>query len=492
MIDESLKDKINANDQKIKSLFKIKKKSKDNNNKNTKYINHPKKNSKISILSKHNTTNIYLPKEQKNYSFLNNKENQKNLINLDLNPKLTENTIKNITLNNDSLHSITKSSAKNYLFQQNYKPKIKMKYKELECFINKKQSNKSIQKKIKKKSKSVNKNIETNNRNIQTSQSNLTKIKCSTSANIPLRKKFCKSFDFNLTYERFIENETKKNEKLKKIKKRREKFENRIHPHQPRINQKSKSLTKSITDDFLVRLEKYKKEQIEKEEILKNNILKDEEDKINKHNYMFIHKKLKKRGLNDSVDKIYNDKIITESVNKLLDWDKKRKEKIEKKIKKLEIIEKFSHIPKINKSKNSNNKDKIIKRIFDRLYDKNKYIFEFKKELLTQESTPKFQSLLNKAKSQSNVSFSLNNIIPSITEKCNKNEDDEKSFNYQDTNITNNEEEIKIENNTDRTMFNKKINNKEDNSIPQKRKNLIVVIRKIKSHIDNANHNKFK
>ena len=62
--------------------------------------------------------------------------------------------------------------------------------------------------------------------------------------------------------------------------KNEEKFENRIHPHQPRINQKSKNLTKSITDNFLARLEKYKKEQIEKEEELKQNILKDEKQNL--------------------------------------------------------------------------------------------------------------------------------------------------------------------------------------------------------------------
>lgn len=479
MIEQSLKDKIIANDQKIKSLFKLKKNPKKNPN------NNPKKNPKISFLSRHNITNIYLPKDKENAnSFLNNKENQKNLINLDLSQKLNEKSIINITLNNDPIHSIIKPSIQNNSkILQSYKPKIK--FRELECFINIKQTNNDIPKKAKKKSKSVTKSERTF-RNIE--KSKLTKLKFINSANFPIRKKFCKSFDFNLTYERFIENEEKKNERIKKIKKRREKFENRIHPHQPRINQKSKNLTKSITDNFLARLEKYKKEQIEKEEELKQNILKDEKEKLNKSNFLLIHKKTKKKRLNDSTDKIYNDKTITESVNKLLDWEKKRKEKIQNKIKSLDIIEKNSHIPTINKPK----KDKIIKKIFDRLYDKNKYIFEFKKELLTQGSTPKFKSLLNKTKSQPNVSYKLNNIIPSVEQKDIINGDEENSINYKNRTIINNEEEIKIENNTDRTMFKKKFNNKIETSIPQKRKNLIVVIRKIKSHIENDNHKKLK
>jgi len=81
---------------------------------------------------------------------------------------------------------------------------------------------------------------------------------------------------------------------------------------------------------------------------------------------------------------------------------KKRKEKIENEIKKQDLIEKNGYISKINNSKNIpkpnlNEKD-IVKRIFDRLYYSNKKIIRFKKEI-KEESTPKFTSKLNKAKS---------------------------------------------------------------------------------------------
>ena len=49
-------------------------------------------------------------------------------------------------------------------------------------------------------------------------------------------------------------------------------------------------MTKSITDDFLIRLEKYQKKQIEREELLRKIILKDELEKINKTNFLMIQK----------------------------------------------------------------------------------------------------------------------------------------------------------------------------------------------------------
>ena len=106
------------------------------------------------------------------------------------------------------------------------------------------------------------------------------------------------------------------------------------------LEKKERNLTKSITDNFLVRLEKYKKEQIEREKNLKKIILKNEEDKINKNNYLIITKKINKKRMNNSFDKINNSEVITKSINKLFDWDKKRKEKIQKEIKKQALIEK--------------------------------------------------------------------------------------------------------------------------------------------------------
>ena len=478
MIEESLQNKISENEQKIKLLIRLSKKS---NTKISQKINPLEKKSKMGLMSKVQANNLDISKENKKInSFILNKENNKNLSNIVFYPILkSSNNIEtnlNNVVNNDKSNSSNKSAFKKSN-KQNIS-KIKKKYKKLERFINKKHPNISSSigetKKVKNTSKSLSNKAETIQRNILKSKSYL--------YNLEYSKKFSKSFDFNLTYERFIENESKKNEKISKIKKKREKFEKKIFPHQPKINQNSKNLTKFMTDNFLMRLEKYKKEKIEKEELLKRRILKDEEEKINKNNYLILHQKLNRKRINDSFDKINNYKEIAQSVNKLFDWNKKRKEKIEKEIIKQDVFEKSLHIPKINKSK-FHKDNKIIKKIYDRLYNKNKYIFEFKKNLLTQESTPKFNSLLNKTKSQSNICNYLKQIPSNDNSK-----DNEKINGTNDSLEIHNYEEFKILNKTDRTIFNKEIKNKNE-PFPKEinPKSLIIVIRKIKSQIDIAN-----
>ena len=592
MIDQSLKEKISENEEKVKKLLKFKTGLK---NKKSNKINKEMKKGNIYTKSKINK----LPKNvslKKVNSFKENKENQKNYINLELTPIIKSNlNSTNNTITNSKLDSFIKPKTKNPVIksyynnkkslekENKYKPKIKIKYKELDSFINIKKSN-SIKnnnnnskekitksdnkiinnkiKKIKNRANSISNSIDSeayisNPKIIKSSLikknsfyfNNIDTLSTSTSR-IPLPRKISsnssKSFDFNLTYERFIENESKKNERISKIKKKREKFENKLYPHQPRINQKSKSMTKSITDDFLIRLEKYQKKQIEREELLRKSILKDEFEKINKTNFLMIQKKLKKKNSNVSMDKTYNNKTIIESINKLLDWEKKRKEKIENEIKKQDLIEKNGHIPKINKSKIIPNEKDIIKRIFDRLYYSNKRIIGFKKEI-KEESTPKFTVKLSKTKSQPNIFYNLKKIISypneienenkngNKKEKCNININIEENINnikiekFDDIddddliiknkeikrdNISNNDymnddainkkelnnelnEEIKETKNNDRKIYenelknenktkkneNDDIKNKESN----KQKNIIVVIRKNKSKVDIKN-----
>ena len=490
MIDDSLKEKITANEQKLKSLFNLKK----NKIKKTSNIkNPPKKIAQINLNSIDNTKNVNIKKEKIN-AFISSKENHKNLINLDLSRILNTNVNLNTKLiNYTKFNSFIKPTTNNNKEDKNIIKKPQKKFKGLESFINIK-PNKNLPKKN-KKLKNISKSQPNKTERTETTErTERTKRKNSISKSNNLdftissflqHKKLSKSFDFNLTYERFIENETKKNERILQLKKNREKFEKKIFPHKPQINEKSKKLYKSITDDFLIRLENDKKKRIKKDEILKKNILKDEEEKINKNNFLMKHKKLKKKRLNDSMDKIYNKKNITESLNKLFDWDKKRKEKIENEIKKQNLIEKNRHIPKINKTKIFK-KDKLIKKIFDRLYNQDKYIFEFKKQLLTQESTPKFYSILNKTKSQKKISYNMPKIISSNSNDNIKEKGEEKKVNME-TDLTINNNEIKTVNNTDRITFNK-YNNKNESSTKEKiSKNMIVVIRKIKSQKDILN-----
>ena len=565
MIDESLREKISENEEKVKKLFKFKTGTK---NKKSNKTNSKVKKGNIYKKSKINK----LPKNaslKKINSFKENKENQKNYINLELTPIIKSN-INSSTITYNKLDSYIKPKVKNPVVKSHYnnnkksfekenkyKPKIKIKYKELDSFININNSkakitttseNKIISNKIKKIKNRANSICNRTDREVikyslikkNSFFNNIDTLSTSTSR-ILLNQKISsnsnKSFDFNLTYERFIENESKKNERLSKIKKKREKFENKIYPHQPRINQKSKSITKSIKDGFLIRLEKYQKKQIEREELLRKSILKDEFEKVNKTNFLMIQKKLKKKNTNVSMDKTYNSKTITESINKLLDWEKKRKEKIENEIKKQDLIEKNGHIPKINKSKNipnPNEKD-IIKRIFDRLYYSNRRIIGFKKEIkeITEESTPKFTAKLSKTKSQPNIFCNLKKIIsyPNEIESENKNNyknENKKEKHNININIEENINNIKIEkfddiDDDDLIIKNKEINkdnisnnnymnddkinnNKELNSDRKiyenelkhendtlkkedsnKQKNIIVVIRKNKSKVDIKN-----
>lgn len=572
MIDQSLRDKISENEEKVKKLFKFK--TGLNRKKSNKINNEVKKGNiytkvKINKLSK----NASLKKID---SFKENKENQKNYINLELTPIIKSNLhSNNSTITSSKLDSFIKPKVKKPVLKSYYnkkslekenknknKPKIKFKYKELDSFINIKQSNnintskdklktlnnKSISnktKRIKNRANSISNIIDSgayiSNPKIKKSSlikknsfyfNNLDTLSTSTSR-IPMPHKMSsnsnKSFDFNLTYERFIENESKKNERISKIKKKREKFESKIYPHQPRINQKSKSITKSITDGFLTRLEKYQKKQIEREELLRKSILKDEFEKINKSNFLIIQKRLKKKNTNVSMDKTYNNKTISESINKLLDWEKKRKEKIENEIKKQDLIEKNGHIPKINKSKNNipNEKD-LTKRVCDRLYYSNKRIIGFKMEI-KEESTPKFTSKLSKTKSQPNIFYNLKKIIsyPNEMESENKDKNNFKNENKKEKpniniNIEENINNIKIEKFDDiddddiiikkndnisiNGNMNDKINNKLNgdekkepknsdkkeyenelkgkNEESHQQKNIIVVIRKNKSKVD--------
>ena len=565
MIDESLREKISENEEKVKKLFKFKTGTK---NKKSNKTNNEVKKGNIYKKSKINK----LPKNaslKKINSFKENKENQKNYINLELTPIIKSN-INSSTITYNKLDSYIKPKVKNPVVKSHYnnnkksfekenkyKPKIKIKYKELDSFININNSkakitttseNKIISNKIKKIKNRANSICNRTDREVikyslikkNSFFNNIDTLSTSTSR-ILLNQKIIsnsnKSFDFNLTYERFIENESKKNERLSKIKKKREKFENKIYPHQPRINQKSKSITKSIKDGFLIRLEKYQKKQIEREELLRKSILKDEFEKVNKTNFLMIQKKLKKKNTNVSMDKTYNSKTITESINKLLDWEKKRKEKIENEIKKQDLIEKNGHIPKINKSKNipNPNEKNIIKRIFDRLYYSNRRIIGFKKEIkeITEESTPKFTAKLSKTKSQPNIFCNLKKIIsyPNEIESENKNNyknENKKEKHNININIEENINNIKIEkfddiDDDDLIIKNKEIkkdnisnndymnddkinNNKELNSDRKiyenelkhendtikkedsnKQKNIIVVIRKNKSKVDIKN-----
>ena len=277
MIDESLREKISENEEKVKKFFKFKEgiKSKKSNK-----INNEVKKGNIYKKSKINK----LPKNaslKKINSFKENKENQKNYINLELAPLIKSNlNSNNNSITYSKLDSYIKPKAKNPVVKSHYnnnkkslekenkyKPKIKIKYKELDSFINIKKSNNNSKAKITTSENSIisNKIKKIKNRansicnsrerdvyisNLKIMKSSLIKknsffnnnidILSTSTSRIPLNQKTSsnsnKSFDFNLTYERFIENESKKNEIISKIKKREKNLKTKyIHTSQELI-----------------------------------------------------------------------------------------------------------------------------------------------------------------------------------------------------------------------------------------------------------------
>ena len=208
--------------------------------------------------------------------------------------------------------------------------------------------------------------------------------------------------------ERFDERERQKKEKIEKLKKLKEEEEKKYYTHIPKICKKTEELTKKIKDDFLTRQKIYNEKKNINEKKLKENILKNEQEKINKNNFI-LQKKIKENAsVGDNINTSFISDIsscnrsmveIEHSISKLFEWDNKRKEKIIKKQKDISFeIEKNKHIPDINKkSKSMVNKDKNRNKsesIFDRLSKEDDYI-KAKKMILEELYMPTFKPNIN-------------------------------------------------------------------------------------------------
>jgi centrosomal protein CEP76 len=208
---------------------------------------------------------------------------------------------------------------------------------------------------------------------------------------------------------RFKIDEEKKKEWIESQRKKKEEEQRRICPYAPKINKKSKKINLKFKDDFFGRQKLKDEQKKKKEEKLKEYLNKKKEDEINKNNFLLTKNnkgKNKDNNLNNSINLSTsktsaktlekNRKIeIKNAINKLYEWDTKRKEKINQKRKNNdEKMEKNSHIPKINKRSSSMaelKKEKYSdKNIFDRLSKKDPVSLE-KKKLLVELYTPSFQ-----------------------------------------------------------------------------------------------------
>ena len=200
--------------------------------------------------------------------------------------------------------------------------------------------------------------------------------------------------------DRFQKVEDRKKEWLENQKKKRDEQEKRLYTHAPKINKPNKKINIKLKDDFLERQKMKDEQKKQKEEKLKEYLNKKREEEINKNNPL-LHKKGKnKDNINSSKTLDKNKKAeIKNAINKMYEWEEKRKEKLNERIKQNnEKIEMNKHVPKINKRSASMaelNKQKYKeKNTFNRLAQKDPVLLE-KRKLLEELYTPTFKPNIN-------------------------------------------------------------------------------------------------
>jgi len=197
---------------------------------------------------------------------------------------------------------------------------------------------------------------------------------------------------FSSIYKRFLEEDKKQKEKLAKLKKNKEEQENKKYLYKPKINKKSLELTSKNKEDFYTRQKKLMEQQKQKEAKLREKYKKKEKDEINKNNILLTHNLSIKEG-----NKKNRHKSIDETINKLYEWDMKRKEKIITKIINKEKKLENDIYNNQEKYKIKVNRNKVIKRLYNIDIAKRKE----RQEILNQIYTPSFQPFIGDKKKNS-------------------------------------------------------------------------------------------
>ena len=409
-IDASLNRKIIQNENKLQALFNIPKKKRAIHSTDQKGI----KNERNKIIQNNNNSNQKQPSNFTTYYYngfddndnFNGHEIQKNLSqyyspntmisDYDLNEKYNKSSnvikvnqnmkkVKNGSNKTSStnLHS-TRNNNKNKKFE--YKPKRK---------LNISVRNNNSKTKIRKNS---------SNSNSNTLHKDYSTIDYSVKS-----ERYLKNVNVEKMMDRFQKDEDRKKEWIENQKKKREEEEKKACSHIPKINKVSKKINLKLKDDFLERQKLKDEQKRKKEEKLKEFLNKKKEEEINKNNPLIkVNKKInEKENLNSSTTSSKtlnkNQKVkINNAINKLYEWDKKRKEKIYQKRKtKNEKMEQFDYMPKINKRSASmaefNKRKYKEKNIFNRLAQKDPYMVE-KRKLLEDLYTPSFKPNINTKK----------------------------------------------------------------------------------------------
>ena len=212
--------------------------------------------------------------------------------------------------------------------------------------------------------------------------------------------------NFSDVYKRLIEGEKRQKEKIAQMKRNKEEQENKKYLYRPKINKKSIELTSKNKEDFYTRQKKKMEEKKKKEALLREKVKKKEKEEINKNNILLFNN-LSKKNKNNKDRK----KSVDEAIHKLYEWDKKRKEKINNKIKNKEknLVTNIQEKPEINKKSYIITVNRNPNQIINRLYKIDIAKRKEKQELLNQIYTPTFQpNLIDKNNSASKIIFIRN------------------------------------------------------------------------------------
>ena len=409
-IDASLNRKIMQNENKLQALFNISKKKKVSHSIDQNGINKERN----KIIKKNNNTNKKQPRKFTTYYYnqFNDNDNEhelkKNLSqyyspntmisDYDLNEKNNNKPLNVIKVNQNMKkvkNASNKTSSKKLHSTRNYNKNKQYEYKPKRKLNISVRNNNNSKTNIRKNS---------NNSNSNTLHKDYSTIDYSVKS-----ERYLKNVNVEKMMDRFQKDEDRKKEWIENQKKKREEEEQKECSHVPKINKVSQKINLKLKDDFLERQKLKDEQKKKKEEKLKEFLNKKNEEEINKNNPLLkVNKKIKEKdNLNSSTTSSKtlnkNQKVkINNTINKLYDWDKKRKEKIYQKRKtKNENMEQFDYVPKINKRSASmaefNKKKYKEKDIFNRLAQKDPYMVE-KRKLLEDLYTPSFKPNINTKK----------------------------------------------------------------------------------------------
>ena len=384
--------------------------------------NEEKLNMLITKFNKQNNKEQYNEDNKENKSYLGNKnisENIENMFLTEMNSNNESTSISMLSKNNNNSFIRKNYKKKNIIKNQkkyNKKtysinnPIIKLNYNSNNVPItpnysirNNKKIDYSFNYNISKKNifNRTNKILVKNKNNIDKYNESYIKDKSVLDA---LNNSIKKEVNLNNMFERFEENQKKKKEKIENMLKKKEDREKKQFTYKPSINKNSKNINKNIKDDFITRQKRYSFIKNKNDEKLKEKILKNEQEKINKNNFLLHKKSQENFGLFSGLNASFISEVscpsrsmvdINNCICKLFEWDEKRKEKIIKLQKeKSKEINKNKHIPEINKrSKSMVHKNKK-ENIFVRL-SKEDEVVKAKKKIMQDLLSPSFRPNIN-------------------------------------------------------------------------------------------------